>query len=322
MFVRMVEGSRDLIWTRLADGAERPLTRTRDRDESWPYWSQNARSLVFQVTAGPGRSDLLQWSAREGERPLAASQREERWPTWSPVAPEVAYAFVGGRPKAGLALVDADTGRSRVVADAGPDHFMLRPSWSPDGGKLVVQRREREGGRSQLWLIEPSAGSRPLTADRSWNDTKGWFSRDGRRVVFTREPSGGGAADVWSIAVDGTDARRIAGGEGTSEHSGRPSPTRDELAFVSDRTGSPQVWLADLDGGAARQLTFAPGDAFTPRWSPDGELLVVSVSETKGKPRLADRASLEGLRLLVIDRKGTRLLETSGLMPDWMPAWR
>ncbi|MGI9592736.1 MAG: hypothetical protein ACR2P8_15305, partial [Myxococcota bacterium] len=85
--MRMVDDSRDVIWTRLSDGAERALTRTPDREESWPYWSQRARRLVFQVTEGPGRSDLMQWSAREGERRLVASPREERWPAWSPVAP-------------------------------------------------------------------------------------------------------------------------------------------------------------------------------------------------------------------------------------------
>ena len=74
----MVAGSRDVIWTRLSDGAERPLTRTPDREESWPYWSGPARRLVFQVTEGPGRSDLMQWSAEQGESPLLATRREER----------------------------------------------------------------------------------------------------------------------------------------------------------------------------------------------------------------------------------------------------
>jgi Tol biopolymer transport system component len=274
------------------------------------------------VTRGPGRSDLLTWSPEQGEQPLAASRREERWPAWSPVRAELAYAFVGGRPAAGLALADVASGESRVAADAGPDHLMLRPSWAPDGRRLVVQRRPREGGASQLWLIGSDGESRPLLGDRASDQTKGWFTRDGGRVVFTRKPRDGGPADVWSVGVDGSDPRLLAGGDATSEHSGRPSPTRDELAFVSDRSGSPQVWLAPLDGAPPRRLTAAPGGAYTPRWSPDGELLVVSVSQALGKPRLADRASLEGLRLLVIDRQGRRVLETAGLMADWMPAWR
>lgn len=320
--MRMVEGSRDLVWTRVRDGAERVLTRTPRRDESWPYWSQPARRLVFQVTGGPGRSDLMQWSFAEGERPLIATARDERWPAWSPVAAQLVYAFAGGRPATGLGLVDVDTGEGRVLADAGSDHVMLRPSWSPDGGLLVVQRRPRAGGASRLWLVDPAGGMRSLGGEPAWSDTKGWFTRDGRRIVFTRAPAGGGPADVWIVGVDGSGARVLVGGADTSEHSGRPSPTRDELAFVSDRSGSPQVWLADLDGAHPSRLTSAPGGAFAPRWSPDGELLVVSVSASPGKPRLADRAGLEELHLLVVDREGRVRFETTGLMPDWMPAWR
>ena len=318
----MVSGSRDLLRVRLEDGAERAITRTPSREESWPYWSEPAGRLVFQVTRGPGLSDLMQWSASDGEGPLAVTPRDERWPVWSPVAARLAYTFVGGKPRSGLALIEMNTGKSLVLADAGPDHIMLRPSWAPDGSQLLVQRRPREGGASRLWRVRPDESPHALLEDAAWSDTKGWFTRDGTRIVFTREPADGGLADVWIVTADGSGARVLAGGPDTREHSGRPSPTRDELAFVSDRGGSPQIWLAGLDGAGARQITTTLGGAFTPRWSPDGELLVISMSATVGKPRLADRESLEGLRLLVIDRDGRRHFETPGFMPDWMPAWR
>ena len=203
VFVRLVDGSRDVLWTRLEDGAERAVTRTPGREESWPYWSQQAGRLVFQVTAGPGRSDLFQWSPEDGERVLIASKRDERWPSWSPVAPRLVYAFVGGRPAAGLGLVESDTGESRVLAAAGPQDVMLRPSWSPDGRRVVVQLRPREGGASRLRVVDADGVAVDLPRRAGFSDTKGWFTRDGTRVVFTREPSGGGLQDVWSIAADG-----------------------------------------------------------------------------------------------------------------------
>jgi Tol biopolymer transport system component len=322
VFVRIENGSRELRWARLEDGADRPLTQTPDREESWPYWSQRAGRLVFQVTDAQHRSDLLQWSPDAGESPLVASPRDERWPAWSPTAARLVYAFAGGRPATGLALIDVDTGTRRVLSDAGPDHFMLRPSWAPAGDRLVVQRRRRDGELSQLWLVEPGRATRALTADAAWNDTKARFTRDGARVVFSREPRGGGAGDVWSIALDGGDARVVAGGEGTSEHSGSPSPTRDELAFVSDRSGVSQVWLAGPAGASPRQLTSTADGAYSPRWSPDGELLVVSVSPKRGRPRLRAEEALEGMHIRVIDRQGRSLFEAPGFMPDWMPAWR
>ena len=50
------------------------------------------------------------------------------------------------------------------------------------------------------------------------------------------------------------------------------SPDGRRLAFASDRSGEPQVWLADPDGSNLVQLT-TTGGAY-PRWSPDGDWIV------------------------------------------------
>ena len=109
----------------------------------------------------------------------------------------------------------------------------------------------------------------------------------------------------------------------TDEHSARPSPTRDELAFVSDRSQNADVYLVEMEGGVPRNLTRTPMfDEYAPHWSPDGELLVVTTVDVDAdEPRLADRATLTHARLRVIDREGRVLLDTPGFMPDWMPPW-
>lgn len=49
------------------------------------------------------------------------------------------------------------------------------------------------------------------------------------------------------------------------------SPMGDEIAFVSDRSGTPQVWIVNRHGGEARQLTQMHHGASSPIWSPDGK---------------------------------------------------
>jgi len=311
---------------RLSDGEEQRVTQTPDRSERWPYWSRAARRLVFQTSAAgaPRDSDLVLWdpeSARESRFP-ATPYRQERWPSWSPRGDLLAFAFRGGRPPSGVAIVTLRERTRRIIARSGPREFFLRPNFAPDGERLVAQRRNPASGRSNLWLLSTSAPPRPITDGSSWNDTKAWFTRDGERIIFSRRPAEGGAADVMSIAADGSDLRTVVGTP-ANEHSGRPSPTRDEIAFVSNRDGSSDIFLANLDGSALRSLTpNDPRDLFAPRWSPDGERIVATVisGESADGAPLAE-ASLEGVRLVVLERDGSRIRETDGAMADWMPPW-
>jgi len=49
----------------------------------------------------------------------------------------------------------------------------------------------------------------------------------------------------------------------------RISPDGKRIAFGSDRTGSFEIWLADIDGSRTVQLTALGSYSGTPRWSPD-----------------------------------------------------
>src|SRR5437588_12507165 len=41
---------------------------------------------------------------------------------------------------------------------------------------------------------------------------------------------------------------------------------------VKENRGTTRIWLADVAGGASRQLTAGPGSDRQPRWSPDGRM--------------------------------------------------
>lgn len=51
------------------------------------------------------------------------------------------------------------------------------------------------------------------------------------------------------------------------------SPDGKSVAFVSDSTGSRQIWIRLLGGGVPFQLTHDAGDHLSPRWSPDSASL-------------------------------------------------
>ena len=56
------------------------------------------------------------------------------------------------------------------------------------------------------------------------------------------------------------------------------SPDGTRLAFVSDRTGIPQVWVIAVDGGVPRQVTTGDDPVGRVIWSPTGEWLALSTA--------------------------------------------
>jgi dipeptidyl aminopeptidase/acylaminoacyl peptidase len=53
------------------------------------------------------------------------------------------------------------------------------------------------------------------------------------------------------------------------------SPDGTQVAYVSTQSGAHELWMADRDGGGARQMTrLGRGVVMSPRWSPDGRRIV------------------------------------------------
>jgi dipeptidyl aminopeptidase/acylaminoacyl peptidase len=100
------------------------------------------------------------------------------------------------------------------------------------------------------------------------------LSPDGRTVLYTRTTtdlsSGRRNADIWQVPAGGGDARSLLDGDRT-ENTPRFSGDGKRVAFISNRDGTMQVYVADADGSDVRQLTdLAMGVQPPLVFSPDG----------------------------------------------------
>lgn len=91
-----------------------------------------------------------------------------------------------------------------------------------------------------------------------------------------------------------------------------------QIAFASDRTGIPQIYIRNVDGTGMRQVTDEIDGACQPDWSPDG-LRIVYVSPCRTR-----QDDYRGSSLFVINTDGTGKisLPTSpggDFEPDWSP---
>ncbi len=87
-----------------------------------------------------------------------------------------------------------------------------------------------------------------------------------------------GRTDLWLVGLgEGATAPRRLTTHTANDSSPRWLPGSRELLFLSERSGSSQVWRLSLDGGEAQQVTDYPVDVGTFRVAPGGRSLVVSM---------------------------------------------
>ncbi len=94
---------------------------------------------------------------------------------------------------------------------------------------------------------------------------------DGRTIAFEL------LGDVYGLPMAGGSAQPMLTGSAFQSQP-RFSPDGRSLAFISDNTGSDNVWIAEADGAQPRPLTSMPRSTMmSPSWSHDGRAIFVTV---------------------------------------------
>ena len=85
------------------------------------------------------------------------------------------------------------------------------------------------------------------------------LSPDGASVLFVRTTTDGKSgkrnADIWMVPADGSGTPKALIGGDASDSTPRYSPDGKRIAFISSRDGSPQVYVADANGGGGKKVT-------------------------------------------------------------------
>jgi Tol biopolymer transport system component len=85
--------------------------------------------------------------------------------------------------------------------------------------------------------------------------------------------------DVWVVNWDGSGLTNLTENSAQSDMHPDWSPDSLQIVFDSDRSGTPQIYIMDADGGNLRALTNDSLQNTQPRWSPDGKWIAYHCRE-------------------------------------------
>jgi Tol biopolymer transport system component len=180
----------------------------------------------------------------------------------------------GGGEAVSLMVADLDRGIStRFTFDSMFDNA---PTWTRDG-RRIIYGSDRADGRNLYWRRSDSSGPEELVADVPglFNDPND-VTADGRQVLY-RSLNGETGEDIWLAALDGSGESRPLLNSRFNELDAAVSPDGRWLAYRSDESGRPEVYVQSFPGleqkvrvstdGAAPEIN---AEATWIRWRRDG----------------------------------------------------
>jgi serine/threonine protein kinase/Tol biopolymer transport system component len=247
-FVRETYEGRDVFLLDLATGVARRLTRDGHR--------------ILGLTWSPDGQAVIMSSLRSGvaalHRVSLADGKIARLPNTAdgaadPMATPDGLLYSQTQTDSNIYRLDLRDGRPLgaprpIVTSSRSDEA---PHVSPDGRSIAFLSR-RAGG-SDVWVAEADGSSPrrltslPMTSGPRW-------SPDGRWIAFGALAPGLARPDVWVVDASGGTPRRLTD-DPSYETVLDWAADSASLYFLSDRTGSFDVWSVPVGGGTAVRVT-------------------------------------------------------------------
>jgi Tol biopolymer transport system component/tRNA A-37 threonylcarbamoyl transferase component Bud32 len=318
-FLRMLsqEKAAVLVITALG-GPERKIAEIHN----WDFlpllaWSPDNNSLVISDKGeGQEPAALFLLTLETGEKVRLTSPqshaRGDAYPTFSPDGRTLAFTRIIDSGLSELYLLPV-SGGSKPTGE--PKRISMEnrnadnPAWTEDGRAIVFSSGQFD--QRGLWKIAVPGSSSPAgkpeqLASLGTNAYQPVISRRGNRLVYvhvlirssiSRIPVKDRQGVRSSDATPADDKSAPLISSTRNQSSPQFSPDGKRIAFMSNRSGSFEIWVCDRNGQNAVQVTSFGGPVVTnPTWSPGGERLafdsnaagqfdVYTVSADGGKPQ-------------------------------------
>ncbi|HUE83305.1 MAG TPA: protein kinase [Pyrinomonadaceae bacterium] len=219
-------------------------------EELHPSLSPDGKSIVYSSRASGNWDIYLQGVGEATSTNLTVdSSAADKHPKYSPDGEMI--AFRSEREGGGIFIMSLTGESVRRISERG-----YYPTWSPDGKEIAfcIDDFDEPGARttvpSELWSVDVASGENRLIT--SSDAVQPSWSPNGHRIAYWSLTSGG-QRDIWTVSASGAEPLQVT--EGTSiDWNPVWSPNGKHLYFVSDRSGSMNLWRVFVEEETGKVL--------------------------------------------------------------------
>jgi len=153
----------------------------------------------------------------------------------------------------------------------------ILPSWSRDNEKILYTSYKK--GTPDLFMYYIYTGKTDMVSHGGVNYSADW-SPEGEKIIYTSSKKDKNA-EIYLRYMDTGKEKRLTFNRAI-DTSPSWSPNGKEIAFVSQRTGIPRIYIMDSEGTNVRCITYDGSHFDSPAWSPDGTRIAY-VSMVEGR---------------------------------------
>ena len=139
------------------------------------------------------------------------------------------------------------------------------------------------GGNKEIWQMDYDGANQHAVTRLGTISLSPRISPDNSRVAFSSLGREGFQIRMYSLLLNRMVNFSTAGGTNLSP---AWSPDGRQLALSSSRSGDPEIWITDTNGGAARRVTSFRGPDVSPVFNPKTGSQIAWISGRTGLPQL------------------------------------